>query len=72
LKPYLVDRPSQPWTLFSCTTTEHKKSRGKKTSTIKKRSTNRSDKTSRKDTPHPIVMKETAVMENEPQSVEQP
>uniref|UniRef100_A0A6C0DG61 Uncharacterized protein n=1 Tax=viral metagenome TaxID=1070528 RepID=A0A6C0DG61_9ZZZZ len=70
LKPYLFDRPTQPWTLFS--STGMKKNSGKKMKTIKKSSTKRSNKTSRKNTPHPIVMKETVVMENEPLSVEQP
>jgi hypothetical protein len=76
LKPYLVDRPSQPWTLFSCTTAEHKKSHGKKKSTIKKRSSNRSNKTTRKDTPHPIQIHENntstapVIVENLPEEKE--
>lgn len=76
LKPYLVDRPSQPWTLFSCTTADDKKSHGKKKSTIKKRSSNRSNKTTRKDTPHPIQIHENntstapVIVENLPEEKE--
>jgi hypothetical protein len=55
LKPYLRDRPSQPWTLFS-STEHHKKSQRKKKTRKSNRKSDGSFIKIRDDTPYPTVI----------------